>query len=179
MEYVAIVIKPDAVRDVLEHVILERIFTETGYTPFFLKYWQVDPVFVPAIYPDWVYKPEFPGMAYNITQGASLLCLIKDATQQLFTRVSCSKGKMNAGGIRLSYRMHSIVEWKVLGYSGWELEKKIAENRLHSTDSTAETIALCALALNPSELNALGASEPEFVAKIKNVQMIIKRTCSI
>lgn len=170
-QHAVVLIKPDAVRDVLDELILRDIQEGARVTVVFRKFWRVTEDLARLIYYAWVERPEFPAMVNNITQGNSLFVVVcgGDDLYESLTRV---KGKMNRGGLRLKYRTRSIEEWEALGYSGQALQNKIAENRLHTTDDLDETVTLCNLALDHRDLAAIDLVAPSLVATVRRKKAI-------
>ena len=164
--YAAVIIKPDAVRDILEEMTIQDLEDGAGVTPIFRKFWKITEDLARLIYPTWVERLEFPSMVHNITQGKSLFVVVS-GDNNIYESLTRVKGKMNQGGLRLKYRTRSIEEWQVLGYQGRELQNKIAENRLHTTDDFEETIMLCTLAMNYHEVIALESIADLLVADIR------------
>jgi hypothetical protein len=171
MTYAAVLIKPDAIRDMLEEAIIHDLQIGADFRIIFRKYWFIQKQIVEFIYPDWVNKPEFPSMTYNLLQGYSLL-LVTKGEADIFTNLKKVKGKMNKGGLRLKYRAKSIEEWEALGFSGEALRNKIAENRLHSTDTISETVTLCSLAMNSDEIKILSEIAPSLASLICQSRML-------
>lgn len=165
-DYAAILIKPDAIRDALDEAILRDIREIVSIQPIFRKLWRISTNIVPLIYPEWINRPEFPSMVFNITQGHSLLVIVK-GSETIHSELIRVKGKMNKGGLRLKYRRHSIEEWQMLGYSGQKLLHKVAENRLHTTDTREETTLLCSLSMNLHEITSLAKEHPVFAGEIR------------
>lgn len=165
-QYAVVLIKPDAIRDVLEEMILYNLQKETGAIPVFRKFWRITESLARLIYPSWVERPEFPSMVHNITQGVSLFVIVRgdETIYELLTKV---KGKMNQGGLRLRYRTSSIEEWQKLGYSGQELQNKIAENRLHTTDDFTDTILLCNFAMSNHDLTEIELSATSLATAVR------------
>lgn len=166
INYAVILIKPDAIRDSLDEVILKDILNSASVAPIFRKLWKVPPAIVAHIYPEWISRPEFPAMVFNITQGHSLFIIVK-GSETIYSELIRIKGKMNKGGLRLKYRTHSIEEWQALGYFGEDLHRKIAENRLHTTDTRRETTFLCSLSMDPHEIKTLEMKHPVLANEIR------------
>lgn len=164
--YAAVLIKPDAIRDALDEAILKDIKNSTSAKTIFRKLWMVSGNTVPLIYPEWITRPEFPSMIFNVTQGHSLFVII-EGSNDIYAELTRTKGKMNKDGLRLKYRTHSIEEWQALGYTEQKLQNKIAENRLHTTDDICETTLLCSLAMNHHEIASLEKKFPILVSKIR------------
>jgi nucleoside diphosphate kinase len=173
--YVAVLIKPDAIRDVLDEMILHEIISKTSAIPIFRKLWKITQEEARLIYPDWIENPKFPSISYNITQGYSLFVLVMGSIKihQELIRI---KGKMNKGGIRLKFRTHSIEEWKALGYHDQGLSNKIAENRLHTTDNIEETIRLSSLIMDHNDIAYIEKSHPLLAFKIHQRNALLMRT---
>jgi len=172
-QYAVLLIKPDAVRDVLEKMIIEDILKGQEIKPIFLKYLKLEEEIIPIIYPDWKDKPEFPSMVHNLISGISLFVILQ-GNSNIFTSLTKIKGKMNQGGLRLKYRTYSIEEWNLSGYSGEKLQHKIAENRLHTTDNLEETVRMCSLLMNCHEVERLNAKAPALASNIKRMFSICK-----
>ncbi|MCX6784524.1 MAG: hypothetical protein NTV81_01125 [Candidatus Komeilibacteria bacterium] len=170
-----ILIKPDAVRDVLEEMILNDLREGTFIEIIFRKYWFVTRATACLLYADWVDKPQFPAMVHNLTSGQSLL-VIAQGDADIYASLRQVKGKMNQGGLRLKYRTRSIEEWESLGYSGSELQNRIAENRLHTTDDFQDTIQVCSLALENHEIDALNLIAPRLSSSIRQRRALQIRT---
>jgi nucleoside diphosphate kinase len=173
MTYAAVLIKPDAIRDILEEAIIRDLRAEANVRIIFRKYWFVQKQMVGIIYPDWISKPEFPSMTHNMLQGQSLL-LIAKGESDIYTTLKRVKGKMNQGGLRLKYRTKSIEEWGSLGFSGEGLKNKIAENRIHSTDTIDETVALCSLAMSSADVKELTEIAPLLAHLIWRSRMLCR-----
>ena len=171
MTYAAVLIKPDAIRDILEEMITNDLQTEADVRIIFRKYWLIQKQLVKFIYPDWINKPEFPSMTHNLLQGQSLLLIAKGGIN-IYTTLQKAKGKMNQGGLRLKYRTKSIEEWETLGFSGKALRNKIAENRLHSTDTLSETVMLCSLAMSSNDIEKLSKIAPSLANLIWQSKML-------
>lgn len=165
-QYAVVLIKPDAVRDILEEMIIQDLREAAFVEPIFRKYWRVTEGTARLIYRDWIGTLEFPSMARNITQGPSLF-VVAEGDGNIYEALKRVKGKMNLGGLRLKYRTRSIEEWKALGYSGRELQNRIAENRLHTTDNFAATVYLCSLALNAADVTTLEARASHLATAIR------------
>lgn len=142
-----VLLKPDSVRDNIQRSILVDLCTGAPSMKVVLKKdWLIPECMIPHMYPDWIYKREFPAMKRNLLQGFSEFYLVT-GEQTIYQELIKTKGKMNKGGIRLKYRQHSIEEWIEMGYSGERLDDKIAENRIHTTDTFEECMVMCNLAL--------------------------------
>lgn len=170
-EYAVVLIKPDAVRDILEEMIIRDLRVGAGIRVIFRKYWHIKRHITPLIYPDWVDKLEFPAMTNNLMQGP-LLFLVVERHGDVYASLRETKGKMNQGGLRLKYRTRSIEEWQALGYSGQALRDKIAENRLHTTDNLAETVSLCSLAMRSSDIEEICTVAPVLGNLIRRKRML-------
>jgi nucleoside diphosphate kinase len=170
-QYAVVLIKPDSIRDVLEEIILQNLQEEAKVIPVFRKLWKITENLAKIIYPSWVKRPEFPAMVYNITQGMSFFTVVC-GDEDIYESLTRVKGKMNQGGLRLRYRTYSIEEWQSFGYSGKDLQNKIAENRLHTTDNLEETISLCSLAMNYYDLVQIELIAPSLVAAIRRKRAI-------
>lgn len=165
-EYAVVVIKPDAVRDCLELILLKEIREGAGVDVAFQKYWPFSAWQVDLIYPEWLQRPEFPAMKRNLTMGPSLFAVVC-GKPGAYARLKAVKGKMNAGGLRLKYRTRSIEEWKLLGLSGEALRDKVAENRLHTSDGPDDTALLCSLAMRPQEIEEADVRFPSLARAIR------------
>lgn len=174
-QYAVVLIKPDAIRDVLEELILRDLREGTGITFVFRKFWRVTEKLAKLIYSAWEEKSEFPSMVHNITRDNSLFIVVR-GDNTIYESLTGVKGKMNQGGLRLKYRTRSIEEWQALGYSGRELQNKIAENRLHTTDDFNETVFLCDLAMNHHDLAVIEVIAPSLTAAIRRKRAIQVRT---
>lgn len=172
--YAVLLIKPDAVRDILEEVLIQDICLSANVEVIFRKYWKINNETARLIYPEWVERQEFTSMAYNITQGYSLFTLVS-GSWNIYESLKRVKGKMNCGGIRLKYRTHSIDEWISLGYLGRDLQNKVAENRIHTTDNLSDTLFLCALALDPDDVSLLEKIAPQFILNLHS-KMSLQKT---
>lgn len=158
-KYAVVLIKPDAIRDVLEEMILQDLREGALVDSVFRKLLKINENLAKLIYPTWVEKPEFPSMVHNITRGNSLFVVVR-GDNTIYESLRRVKGKMNQGGLRLKYRTHSIEEWQALGYVGRELRNRIAENRFHTTDDLNETISLCALVMNHQDIETIKSVAP-------------------
>lgn len=154
MEYAAILIKPDAVRDVLDALILDEIQQSVRCSFVFRKMWVIKSDTVGELYPTWTSRTVYPFMVQVLTAGPSLLCVVAGA-DDLFDSLRAVKGKMDRGGLRLKYRTYSIEEWSSRGTTGDRLRLRMSENRIHTVDSFDETVHVCSLALSPSERASL------------------------
>jgi len=170
-QYAVVLIKPDAIRDILEELILKDLRKDAHVIPIFRKFWKVTENLTKLMYPAWLAKQEFPSMVHNITQGNSLFVVVS-GNRHIYKSLTQTKGKMNQGGLRLKYRTHSIEEWQSLGCFGRELQNKIAENRLHTTDNFDETVFLCNLALDHYDLATLELTAPSLVASIRRKRTV-------
>lgn len=171
--YAIVLIKPDAIRDTLDTMIIQDLKDGTSIDIVFLKYQRITETMARYIYPTWITRYEFPSMVYNITQGSSLFIIVK-GNEYIYESLRTVKGKMNEGGLRLKYRTRSIEDWQRLGYSGRELQNKIAENRLHTTDNFQETVFLCALILESRDIAILGSLVPNLAIAIRDSLAIQK-----
>ena len=73
---------------------------------------------------------------------------------------------MNKGGLRLKYRTRSIEKWQAIGFSGQELQNRVAENRLHTTDDFEETVYICNLAMDHYDLASIESTAPALAVAI-------------
>jgi len=165
-QYAVVLIKPDAVNDILDGLILQDIQNQTGATPIFRKFWKITEESVELIYPRWIDRPEFPSMVHNLTFGESLLIVVS-GEDDLYKSLRQVKGRTNVSGLRLKYRLRSNDEWKALGYSGESLRRRIGKNRLHTTDDFEETVKLCSLALTCRDLLELELTAASLVSAIR------------
>lgn len=176
-QYAVVLIKPDAIRDLLDEMILRDLQEGACVIPIFRKLWKVDEPTARLIYPAWINRSEFPSMVRNITQDASLFVIVRGGNS-IYEELTRVKGKMNKGGLRLKYRTHSIEEWQEMGYSGRELQNKIAENRLHTTDNLEETIDLCVLAMSYYDINTIEQVAPTLSIHIRRRRALQTWTAS-
>ncbi len=56
--------------------LLRDILAETGVTVVWRKYWRFREHDIPAIYPDWVCRKEFPAMPRNMLLGPALVLIV-------------------------------------------------------------------------------------------------------
>lgn len=151
MDLTVIVIKPDAVRDCLEGLIMDDFMEQIELNILFAKYHRFTFEQVELIYPDWVTQPVFPFMVKNLTFGESLIVLVQGDDSS--RKIAKLKGKMNkGGGLRHKYCLHKISQMDVSLYSEDELEALKAENRMHSTDFSYEALEILNLVCSNSEL---------------------------
>lgn len=170
IQYAAILIKADAVRDSLEPLILQEVQEKTGVIIVFRRYWRLQEHHIRALYPLWVDRPVFPQMVRNLLQGPSLLCLAKG--EDIHRRLTKAKGKMDRGGIRFQYRTHSKEEWEAMRLSEGQVRQKMAENRIHTTDDEEETALMLSLCLTPQEVDTL-ALEPRIHALLRRHRALV------
>jgi nucleoside diphosphate kinase len=91
-QFAAVLIKPDAVRDCLELMILEEIKAATGVEVAFRKFWRAEGWHAGVIYPEWLHRPEFPAMKRNLIMGPSMLVVVK-AGHDIFARLKSVKAR--------------------------------------------------------------------------------------
>lgn len=151
MDLTVIVIKPDAVRDVLESMIIRDFREKVDFKILFAKYHQFTYSQVVSLYPDWVDKREFPYMAKNLTMDKSLVLLVEGEDSS--KRIAAVKGKMNiGGGLRNKYRKNSVEQMMDMGYTEHQINELKAENRIHSTDTDYEALEVINIICSNHEL---------------------------
>lgn len=159
-EYAGLVVKPDAIRDSLDPLLLEEVRRTTGCLVAYRKMFRFYPKDAEILYPEWIGRPAFPYMVRNLTAGPSMVFVLKGPCG-LRTVLRAVKGKMNLGGLRLKYRTRSIEEWRALGLSEDQVQLRAAENRIHTTDSLEELKMLCGITLTRLEIEDMHQRHPE------------------
>ncbi len=151
MDLTVIVIKPDAVRDVLEGQIINDFVQKVDFEILFAKYHRFNYQQVVSMYPDWKHKEVFPDMVRNLTFGDSLILLVRG--NESSKKIAEVKGKMNiGGGLRNKYRRQTV-EWMMqMGYPEHVIRQLKAENRMHSTDTTCEALEIMSLVCSNQEI---------------------------
>lgn len=167
-EYPVILIKPDAIRDVLDQLIISDLQRQIpALRIIWQKFWVFSPRDLTLIYPSWTNHPMFPYMVGNLTSGPSRVVLAK-GPPGTYESVAGAKGKMNiGGGIRSKYRIHDIHALQCAGLSESELNCFRAENRMHSTDALHESATLIRVCGRKSEMEEIAIVAPEVFLTMK------------
>ena len=164
------IIKPDAVREILDRQIIEDI-ESTGLQVIGWMSVNIPKTIVPRIYPDKVGDPLFSSTTWAITSGPSILLLVEGVSSH--KKLSTLKGKMNTGGIRHKYCVYSREQLEEMGYEGKRLYDKLFENRIHVPDDQNESDILLSLLLTPQQVERLRMKHPELYDRIKKHTAIV------
>lgn len=149
LEYVGILITPQAIADGVADAIIDDLTKMTGMDVLWHRYWRVgtESVF-DQIYPSLVDKPFRGMMVRNLTSGESLVILASG--EGLSSKLKQVKGKFRyypdgtheVSGLRLKYMQpHGNVD-----------DNTISDFRFHTTDTRLETITLIGLCANLQEI---------------------------
>ncbi|OGZ04389.1 MAG: hypothetical protein A2430_01735 [Candidatus Liptonbacteria bacterium RIFOXYC1_FULL_36_8] len=166
-EYGVVIIKPDSVRDGLEGSIVQDL-VNAGVVTVLGKYWTIKPEMVPVIYPKEVTKITYSSTLKAITSGPLFILIVK--SPNVYEFLAKTKGKMDKGGIRHKYCWKSKQELINEGYAGQELQDKLAENRLHTSDTIEETLAVLSICLSTRETEELRDLAPDLYEKLRDHQ---------
>ncbi len=151
MDLTVIIIKPDAVRDILESQIISDFCEKVDFQILFAKYHQFSDPQVISLYPDWVDKSVFPFMVKNLTMGKSLVLLVRG--EESSKKIAAVKGKMNiGGGLRNKYCKYTVDQMIDMGYTEYQINQLKAENRMHSTDTDYEALEVINIICSNHEL---------------------------
>lgn len=164
--YIVLLIKPDAIRDGLLGPILQEVKNNVNAKEIFRKNWKIPDGDINLLYQDWINRPEFPFIKANLLQGESVFILLA-GDQNIFSDFTRIKGKKNKGGIRFQFRGMTTEELEAQNASKEEIQRRRAENRIHTTDNQQETVLLCRLALNESEIDSLKKTAYSLFREIK------------
>ncbi len=158
MEYVCVFLKPDAVRDHLEDLILHDLLEITNVSIILQKYVQFTEEKVKIIYPFLMDDPIMPYLVVNYLQDQSLFLIVKgEHAVKLLVK---AKGQVWIGGIRKKYCTMHLSTMRELGWSEEVIIQKMTETRIHNTDNMQETITACRLFLSPREIEDLKQLDP-------------------
>lgn len=165
VDYGAVIITPDAIRDGLSQIISDDITRETNAQIIWRKCWHLKVGDVHSIYPKLVHRPFFPSLVRNITSASSLVLILEgeDAHKWLIEvkgRHHVREGRMEISGLRAAYQNRSVQEWRALGLRGKRLMDRIFEFRFHTSDNLEETAVICSLCMENQEISALAAYAP-------------------
>lgn len=163
-EYGTVIFKPDSVRDILENLMLADMECE-GIEVVWRKYRQFNPDDVARIYPQQLDYPTYPSAVKAMCSGPALILLVRG--DNIHQRLKEIKGKMDKGGLRLKYKTYTKDQLMKMGLSGDALMDKLAENRLHSSDSTEEAIAICSMCMDTYDLELVHGVDELFYNSVK------------
>ncbi len=169
-EIAAAIIKPDAVREILDRQIIDDIESSGLHVIGWMSV-NIPESMAPQIYPDKVNDPLFSSTTWAITSGPSILLLVEG--NDTHKRLSTLKGKMNTHGIRHKYNVYSREKLEAMGYEGKKLYDKLFENRIHTPDDQNETDKLLSLLLTPQQVEGLRFKHPELHDRIKKHTAIV------
>lgn len=155
MQYAAVLLKPDAMRDRLEHSIVEDL-QSAGFEVLLWKYWYVPKECIRVIHPDLdPSDPYLPYMERNYAQGLSLVLLVCYAEKEdIHIVLRRLKGSAEIrGSIRFRYCSSVPLYWEDANISFNHLvDRRTVENRIHAPDTAEETIAVLQHCFTPPEL---------------------------
>lgn len=169
-EIAAAIIKPDAVREILDRQI-EKDIESAGLHIIGWMSVNIPESKVPQIYPDKVGDPLFSSTTWAITSGPSILLLVEG--EDSHKKLSALKGKMNTHGIRHKYNVYSREKLEEMGYEGKRLYDKLFENRIHTPDNQDESDKLLSLLLTPQQVEGLRTKHPELHDRVKKHTAIV------
>jgi len=169
-EIAVAIIKPDAVREILDRQIEEDI-ESIGLQVVGWMFVNIPESLVPQIYPDKVGDPLFSSTTWAITSGPSILLLVEgdDSHQKL----AVLKGKMNTCGIRHKYCVYPRKKLEEMEYEGKRLYDKLFENRIHTPDNQDESDKLLSLLLTPQQVEGLRVKHPDLHSRVKKYTAIV------
>ncbi len=158
LETALAIIKPDAIRDVLDGPIIRDLET-VGFNVIWRKICLIPQEAVPLIYPEKTGRVYFSSIVRSLTLGPAMVLLVQG--ESIYSRAMEVKGKTDLGGIRHKYVTWSRKQLAATGYTEEAFADKIAENRLHISDSIDDTARECALFMSTPEIAELETIAPE------------------
>ena len=179
IEYAAVVITPDSIRDGLADLILGDLESEAQAQVVFKKKWTVTSVEgVLSMYPRLLGKPSYAPVMRTMMSGECLVVILRG--ENLFARLPSIKGKMmfnveytdvEVTGLRFKYRnwdQEDLLRLKNPSTQPAALAK-IFDYRLHTTDSVKEAANMCLLCMNDADLATLRDVAPSLHAEAMRI----------
>lgn len=157
MQYAAVLLKPDAVRDRLESHI-EQELRNAGCEILLRKYWNVQTKHIQIVHPDLSMDDLcLPYIQRNYSSFPSLVLLVQyDGTEEIHEYLRKLKGDPEKPeSIRYRYRI-STNEWGETNLPSSDcVDRRTVENRIHAPDNLQETIAVLRCCLTLGEMRSL------------------------
>lgn len=172
MDYIWVVLKPDTLKDGLEQVLISEI-EQKWFHVYMDKIILIQKELVKIVYEDKIWTPMYPLAEHGITHWSSMLLFVWK--ENWFVEMKTLKWKWNGWWLREKYLRYTENEYRDMGYDGRELDKKLAENRIHSTWTINETALLLSLFLAPSQREDIAKiSEYLYFLMSKNYGLVKK-----
>lgn len=184
IEYAAIVVTPDAIRDGLVELILTDLQCAAPMQIIWRKEWRIvsmDTVF--SMYPRIVGRPSCAPVIRTLMAGSCLVMVVLG--ENLYLKLREVKGRIRfnedfsevvVSGLRLKYRTWLPEELELLKENSGSPHReailnKIYEYRIHTTDDLRETAYTCCLCMTDDEMAELKDIAPslhEEVIRLKS-----------
>lgn len=182
--YSVAIIKPDAYRDFLEQVILDD-FEKAGLSVVFRKEMKLNEQAAKQVYLEHETAKLYPFMVQSLLledkdheQLPCMLVILRgqvEGQNSVLTQSQRIKGRADKEGIRAKYRMYYWHELEKMGYTGNELDTKLAQNRLHIPDDYQRTAEILGVLMTESDINRLAETAPDFADWLGNRLEEIKK----
>ena len=168
--YCAIILKPDAHRDVLAEMIIQDL-EANGLTTIFRKDKVLSTSEAEEIYLEHYDRPHYEASIKSI-KGESddlfvTILILKSKDGDAIANANKIKGISDVGGIRYKYRRFSKKDFEDMGYGGEELMTKLGENRLHVPDNDIRSLELIDRLLSNTEKEDIKEREPELIRELE------------
>lgn len=175
--YAVAIIKPDAHRDVLAGMIMED-FEKEGFSIVFRKDITLSQVQAEKIYIKDHDQPSFGNATRSLLgterdKFSTFLIFKNKENQEGLPKAQDIKGKVDSGGIRKKYNLHTKEELIKKGLAGDDLGNELSRNRLHVPDTDEEMFEIVDLLLTENERLEIKDREPELYSEL--VRFIEKR----
>lgn len=168
--YSAVIIKPDAHRDMLAEMII-RDLENNGLVTIFRKDKILSREEAERIYTEHRNAEHYEASVRSIEGGKEgntvTVLIVKSESGDALKLTNEIKGRSDAGGVRLKYRRFSKKELEELGYSGENLMLELAKNRLHVPNSDDRSLELINMMLSGKERDNLRLREPELYNELE------------
>ena len=168
--YSAVIIKPDAHRDVLVEMIIQDM-ENGGLVTIFRKDEVLSRKEAERIYAEHRGTPHYETSIRSVEgdkENRSVTFLIlKSEVGDALKHTNQIKGRSDIGGVRFKYRRFSRKEMEDMGYSGENLMLELAKNRLHVPDSDYRSLGLINMMLSDSERENIRLREPELYKELE------------
>lgn len=144
MDTTTVLLKPDAIIDRVDRMIIEDIQSELNLSVIWKKFWHMTKSDAEAIYPLSVGKPIFQYMLRNLLCGPSLVLLVRGIDP--LDRLNAIKGgNVPGSGLRVKYRLQSQAEVDARIADEDFVFRLKAANRIHVPDTQEEAAQICTL----------------------------------
>lgn len=163
-----IILKPDTIKYSLDEVIISELVKEDINIKL-RKILSLNNNHLKYIYPDKISTPKEEYALYSISHGISMLLIVE--WENLYNLLKVFKWNWNKWWIRKKYLYPWREKLEELWFGWKELEFKLSENRLHTTDSYYESIYLLSWLISFSDLEEIKRISIKLYSDIYNIKI--------